>query len=108
MADGGIKKDAGKPRVELVPTELIIGAGRALGYGATKYDVDNYRRGIATRRLIGAILRHLLGWLSGEDLDPESGLDHLDHAAADLGMLMWTVKNRPDCDDRWSEQGGGS
>ena len=93
--------DQCKPRVDLVPTELILGAGRALGYGAKKYGPDNFRQGIETRRIAGSVFRHLLSWLDREDVDPESGLEHLDHAAASLSMLMWTVKHCIDLDDRW-------
>ncbi len=52
---------------------------------------------------------HMLDWLHGEELDPESGLSHLDHAAASLGMLMDTVARvqaghlQPDRDDRFKE-----
>jgi hypothetical protein len=107
-AERGDHFDDDKPRVDLVPTELVRGAGRAFGYGAEKYGEDNFRGGIKTRRLVGSILRHILAWLDGEDLDGESSLAHFDHAAANLGMLMWMLENRPDLDDRWRGNNKGS
>jgi len=105
--EGGNHYDDDKPRVDLVPIQLILGAGRALGDGAEKYGADNFRKGIRTRRIAGSLVRHTLAWIDGEDLDEESGLDHLDHAAANLGMLMWTLDNRPDLDDRWRGDNSG-
>jgi hypothetical protein len=99
--EAGSHFDTEKPRVDLIPSELIFGAGRALKYGADKYGEDNFREGIRSRRLVGSLLRHVFKWLDGEDVDQESGLDHLDHAAASLGMLMFMLANRPDLDDRW-------
>lgn len=106
-----IKKDAEKPPLQLVPRELIYGAARAYGFGAKKYSAFNYRNGdgIAVSRLARASVGHVLDWLHGEELDPESALCHLDHAAAALGMLMDTIAriragNLPaTTDDRWKE-----
>jgi hypothetical protein len=39
-------------------------------------------------RLLSAGLRHQLAWNSGEDFDPESGLNHLAHACANMLMLL--------------------
>jgi hypothetical protein len=45
-------------------------------------------------------MRHLNAYLWGENEDPESGLSHLAHCAANLNMLMWMVKNKPELDNR--------
>ena len=108
-----IKKDAGKPPIHLVPRELIEGAARAYAFGAAKYDAWNYRKppGLAVTRLMDSCLRHALAWLDGEENDPESGLCHLDHFGASVGMLMDTVKRiragalPAETDDRWKEKG---
>jgi hypothetical protein len=98
--EGGGHNDKDKLRVDLVPTELIEAAARAYGYGAQKYGDLNFRKGIRTTRLLGSVLRHIYKWMDREDKDEESGLDHLDHAVASLGMILWMLKNRPDLDDR--------
>lgn len=77
-----------KPPMELVPQALTRGAARVLGYGAVKYAPNNWRRGMRWGEVFGALQRHLTAWNEGENLDPESGLSHLDHAAACLGFLM--------------------
>lgn len=49
---------------------------------------------------MASTLRHLLAWQAREDLDPESGLHHLAHARADLGMLLELVLTGHGNDDR--------
>ena len=105
---GAQKADTGKPPISLVPRELIEGAARAFAYGAAKYGAQNFRQGLAVSRLVDALMRHLLAWKESEEVD-ESGLDHLDHVAASLGMLMDTIKRvragklPAELDDRWRE-----
>jgi hypothetical protein len=96
----GRKDDTGKLPLHLVPVALIASAARAFGYGADKYGVDNWRIGFVRSRLFAALLRHLYAWWNGEDRDSESGLEHLDHAAATLGMLTGNIADGTGLDDR--------
>ena len=84
---GGKKYDEGKPPVDLVDPAFTLGVASVLGYGADKYGRKNYREGIAFSRLYAAIQRHLLAFWGGEDMDQESGLSHLHHAATSIMML---------------------
>ena len=95
--ENGTKYDDGKPRVDLVPGELIRAAGRAFGYGADKYEDHNWRGGIKHSRLYASLLRHLTAYWDGQTLDEESGLSHLDHAVANLAMMIAS----PKYDDRY-------
>jgi hypothetical protein len=92
--------DSGKPMVQLIDPHFLLGVGAVLGYGAGKYGANNWQGGIHVMRLAGSVLRHFLAWLSGMDLDDESGLPHLYHAATDLMMIDWTLRCRADLDDR--------
>ena len=96
----GAKYDEIKVPLFYNPPEIQRGMARAFGYGAGKYGRWNWMGGLAVSRLLAACLRHLLAWFWEETLDPESGLSHLDHAAASLAMLMETVVRRSDLDDR--------
>jgi hypothetical protein len=100
----GNKHDGGKPPLDLLDGEHLYGIAAVLGYGARKYTAHNWREGIAASRLYAALQRHLWAFWQGEDIDPESGLPHLDHAACELMFLAWTVRHRPMCDDRWREE----
>lgn len=84
-----IKKDQDKAPIHLVPSQCIIGVAKVMGFGQDKYDEYNYRKGegLDYMRLYDAAQRHMLAWSLGEDIDPESGLPHLDHAAASIMML---------------------
>lgn len=101
MSDTGAKKfDSGKPPLSLIPREAMESEAMALGFGANKYGVHNFRKGISYLRLLDAALRHIYAFQSGEDLDPESGHSHIGHARANLGMLMYMVANKPELDNR--------
>lgn len=84
----GLKNDQEKSRLDLIPAFAIEEVGYVLAHGATKYGEHNYLGGMKWLRLSGAILRHTYAWIRGEDLDPESGLSHLAHAAAGCLMLL--------------------
>lgn len=86
--DEATKYDEDKTRLELLPPEALIEIGKVLGYGAKKYNTDNWRNGFKWRRLVGSCLRHLMAWAGGEDKDPETGLSHLAHAGANILFLI--------------------
>lgn len=94
------KFDSTKPRTDLLPFDALAGVSAVLAYGANKYAERNWERGMSWGRMLGAALRHLFAWASGEDTDPESGLPHLDHAACCVLMLSALVKRRAGRDDR--------
>ena len=72
----GIKYDAGKPRLDLLPPKAILAIGEVMTYGAAKYGTNNWQ-GVAPDRYIAALLRHLLAYMDGQERDGESGLPHL-------------------------------
>jgi hypothetical protein len=82
-----LKLDTGKVRMELIPASSLDALGRAMTYGSKKYAEHNWAKGFDWDRLVGALLRHINAWRSGQDKDPESGLSHLDHVLACAAML---------------------
>ena len=91
---GGQHHDTGKLRLDLNPPEADEAMAGVLGRSAAtgKYEERNWERGIAFMRVYGSVRRHLLAWKKGEDLDPESGLPHLDHALTDTAFLVTYAK----------------
>lgn len=85
---GGTKHDDGKPDLSLLPAVFVQEVARALMYGERKYGRYNFEKGFESHRLLSACLRHVYAWNEGEDTDPESGISHLAHAAATIGMLL--------------------
>lgn len=100
----GKKFDANKPNLALIPKEAMWMMGQAFSYGAKKYGEENHKDGLAIKRQLAAALRHIYQFLDGEDIDPESGLNHLGHALASVAMAAYTLENNKDFDDRYKKE----
>jgi hypothetical protein len=97
----GIKYDQSKIPLDLLDPEYLEGVGRVLGFGARKYDRNNWRNGISYSRLIAATLRHTIAINKGEDIDPESGELHAYHLGCCSMFLASMINHRKDLDDRY-------
>ena len=88
MTDQTIKSDAGKPRLSLVPTEIINCIARVREYGVKKYvDPDNWKH-VSVDRYHDALFRHVIAYMDNPySADTESGLPHLWHIACNVAFL---------------------
>ena len=85
----GKKLDQNKPRMSLLPKGALNAVIRVLEFGATKYQVDNWKHvPEAKTRYYDAMQRHIDAWWQGEQKDPETGEHHLAHAIC-CGMFLW-------------------
>jgi hypothetical protein len=84
----GLHLDEGKSQVDGIDPQFMLAVGEILEYGAKKYAKYNWTRGIHYTRIYGSLVRHMLRWYAGEDIDPESGKPHLWHAACNLMFLI--------------------
>ena len=95
-----IKTAAGKVQLNMMALRALKGCTRVFTFGGKKYKVGNYLKATmadgAGARYMGALLRHMadLQGLDGQftpeslaNLDPESGLPHIDHMLCGLIML---------------------
>lgn len=98
---GGIKHDGDKPQWHLLPFEAVEGAVRVLMHGAKKYSAYNWSKGMPYTRVLDAAQRHLNAIYQGEDKDPDSGLDHVDHAICELVFLKYYMIHGVGEDDRF-------
>lgn len=101
----GIKNDKGKVPLTMVPLALKEEVAKVMAYGAIKYSRNNFKQGFPYSRLIDATMRHLEAFNDGIDLDHESGLSHLGHAAASIGMLLECIRLNTATDDRYKKSG---
>lgn len=92
--------DEGKPDISLVDPDFIRQIAFVLGKGAEKYGARNYEKGLPHLKRYNSAMRHLLSWRDGEDLDPETGLSHLHHAATNLMILAHLSREFPEGDNR--------
>lgn len=97
---GGVKHDAGKNRLELLPPELMFGVGSVLTFGAVKYSDRNWEKGMSWSRPFGALMRHMWAWWRGDKADPETGMSHLWHAGCCLAFLIAYEARSVGQDDR--------
>lgn len=97
----GTKYDSGKPQMDLLDAYAIEQLAAVLTYGATKYERENWRKGISVRRLLAAAMRHLFALMRGEDVDPDTGLSHAAHFMCNGMFIIWTLRYKPEMDDRY-------
>lgn len=84
------KNDASKLPWHLLPWGPTAEVVSVLEFGSRKYGENNWQLVPLGRiRYFSAAMRHITRWWMGENLDPESGLPHLAHAACSLLFLMW-------------------
>jgi len=103
MQTSGKHFDEGKPRVDLIPSHALLSIGAVFAYGAKKYGDFNWRVGMSWLKLYGSTFRHLCKWAAREELDDESGLPHLAHAAANILMLMDYQRHNIGEDNRFGD-----
>ena len=96
----GVKYDGGKLRYDLLPADSLKELVKVYTMGAEKYTDHNWRKGLKWSRVFGALMRHAWSWFMGEDLDPESGLNHMTHAAWNCFTLVSFAATHPELDDR--------
>lgn len=85
----GRKDDEGKLRFDLLDPEFEEQTVAALTHGAKEYGDNNWQHvEDPVNRYYAALRRHLAAWRKGEKVDPDSGLNHLAHVAANVMFLM--------------------
>lgn len=86
-----MKFDNGKPRLDLIEPAFIMGLGKVLAFGASKYRANSWKTDVkdAESRYFAAAQRHLMQFWNGEANDKETGLCHLLHAACNIMFLYF-------------------
>lgn len=93
---GGQKGDKLR-RFDLIPPDVLGELADHYGAGVAKYPNDdpewpgqaNWQRGYAWHLCLAALLRHLMAWAEGEDVDEETGSNHLIAVAWHAFALRW-------------------
>lgn len=90
----------GKDPMHLVPPDAIRAMAKVLEVGAKKYALRNWELGASYSVPYASLMRHLLAFWDGEDLDPESGLPHVYHVLMNSAMLVRYFEEFKELDDR--------
>ena len=89
-----LRLDAGKRRIDLMPTEWVLGLADILTFGAEKYEDRGWEAGMDWGRVFGPLQRHSWAFWGGESIDPDSGLHHLLHAGWNaLALYSYDLRN---------------
>lgn len=91
------KADAGKPRLSLVPTQIIHDIAAVREYGTAKYgDPENWRQ-VELQRYVDAAYRHWIEFVKDQNSrDEESGLLHIQHAACNVAFICELMEGQKD------------
>lgn len=112
-ADGAFKKgsvpkmmknDEEKLRWDLLPYEAIEEIVRILTYGTKKYKENNWKLGSKKEdkdRVFAAMMRHIVAYKKGAEIDEESGFMHLSHAACNLIFLIYHELTHKELERNW-------
>lgn len=77
------------PLLSVIPTGMLLVLGRVMKIGADKYGPFNWRdTRVPAMTYADAAMRHLISWVDGEEVDPESGVSHLGHVMACMAILV--------------------
>lgn len=92
FSSGAVRDAAdGKPRMELLPYDLLMRTSIWYGVGAEKYGDNNWRLGQPQSAVIGSLMRHLTKYMNGERDE--------DHLAA----VVWNALSLMNSDEYYSD-----
>lgn len=102
---GAMRFNEGKSPLSMVleAKHAINGCASVLQFGAKKYARGNWHKGLNHTEIVDSMTRHLSSYLAGEDVDPESGLRHVDHILCNALFLAEGTITHPELDDRSEE-----
>ena len=96
----GVRQNKGKPMLSPIDPELFLEEGKGIAIGQEKYQDKAFNKEGNVMYLstgYDSTMRHLLKFMSGEDVDPDDGVHHLAKARNCIAV-MW--HNRKQGDDR--------
>jgi len=100
----GARFNKNKTPFRYIPLFLLDGAARVFQQATTRaqnpYPMWNWANGMAWSIPYECALRHLDKFYRGEEIDEDSGEDHLDHVICNLLMLKHYRTAYPEGDDR--------
>lgn len=96
------RKDKKPQQLHWLDPQALLSLSEVAAHGADKYgDGYNYRLGYDWSLSYDAGQRHLMKFWDGEDVDKDSGLPHLAHAAWHCLTLLSDYLRRAGTDDRF-------
>lgn len=100
VSSTGGEKGSKDERFDLLPAEPLIALARHYGVGSRKYEDRNWERGANWDLFFAALQRHAWAWWNGEDIDEETGSNHMTAVAWQAFALVELAKTHPEFDTR--------
>ena len=90
-----VKFDNDKVDWMILPYDALEEIVKVMEFGARKYARGNFAsgEGLEYTRVLNSLMRHILAFSRGEDLDPETGISHMAHAGCNVLFLLHYIKN---------------
>lgn len=90
-----VKFDNDKVDWMILPYDALEEIVKVMEFGAKKYARGNFAsgEGLEYTRVLNSLMRHILAFSRGEDLDPETGISHMAHAGCNVLFLLHYIKN---------------
>lgn len=84
-----------------MPAPVLMECGLVKLHGDLKYGEYNWRDvGVRASIYYDALMRHMMAFWEGEDVDPDSGISHIAHAITGLAVLRDSMIQENWVDDR--------
>lgn len=101
-SEHGIRFNFGKLPMDLIPPDALIELAKVYKFGIEKgYPARNWEKGLSFRETYAALQRHAIAWLLKDDIDEESGINHLAHVAWNaFALLTYQLRGMDSLDDR--------
>ncbi len=96
----GGEKGSKLARYDLIPGDVLHALAEHYGRGSLKYADRNWQKGYKWSLSFAALNRHLWAWWEGEDIDAETGSNHMVAVIWHAVALLWYARHRKELDDR--------
>lgn len=96
----GLRYNKGKNRTDLLPFDTLWHISKVLDVGSRKYADRNWEKGMSWMSVVGCLMRHLIKFVTGNNIDPETKLPHIDLVMINAIFLSRYYRKNKDFDDR--------
>lgn len=92
----------GKVQTREIDPAFVLGIGEVLTKSREKYEHYNWCKPTKLSTPYESMMRHILAFQSGENIDPDDGCSHLLKAAVNIMFMHYHITNNPEeSDDRF-------
>jgi len=98
--DKSLRFNEGKIQTREIDPDFILGIGEVLTKSRAKYEHFNWQKPTNFSTPYESMMRHLMAFQKGEEIDKETGCHHLLHAATNIMFLYYHAVNNSGIDDR--------